>query len=156
MLFKPGTIDGRLPGLDDSLALDVIARRYEPIGDESGFQILRLRTTSPATPESPRVPLTTLRLALGEVAPLSAGQGHRWLAARVELSLAGRLLGSILKPPEIWIDLGAAGSARFLPATGRVGAPLPDAATSLAFRTRPGFGWCFSEPVVVELSRAWR
>jgi len=95
VLARLGTIDDRLPVLEDSLAFRYLLRNYEPAGSEGGF--LLLRSKSSLTPK-----LTLLREGMvrpGEPIDLkSYGQSDIWLEIDLEPTAAGRLRQFFYQP----------------------------------------------------------
>jgi hypothetical protein len=102
ILAKLGTIDGRLPVLEDALAFRYALRNYEPKGDESGF--LLLKSKSSVTPE-----LTLLRegtVRIGEPIDLKPyGQSDIWLEIDLQATVAGRLRQFFYQPSPVWLSV---------------------------------------------------
>ena len=130
VLAKLGTIDDRLPVLEDALAFRYLLRNYGPIGNEGGF--LLLRSKSSATPK-----LTLLREGMvrpGEPIDLkSYGQSDIWLEIDLEPTAAGRLRQFFYQPSlvrlSVWDGMPARPTKQFrapapMMATGFVASPL--------------------------------
>src|SRR5262245_13060999 len=104
VLFKAQTIDGRVPAMDDSLALREVLGRYEPVLSEGGFTLLR---RSPGSPE-------VLSLGDGEQRRVPLGApidlvrlpvGSTWIELEAPLSLLGALRSALLRPPLAHLDV---------------------------------------------------
>src|SRR5262249_27890429 len=104
VLFQLQSIDGRLPALDDSLALRELLRRSEPVLSEGGFTLLKRGVASAAAPPAGRREARTLELG----APIDLcdlGPGATWVEISAPLSALGRLRSLLLKPPMAHLEL---------------------------------------------------
>ena len=143
VLFTLGTIDGRLPALDDGLSWPELLTRYDVCDVASGFLILE-RATTPRTYALIPVGERTLRMGEELVLPPLDDGGPLW--ARIELhpSLRYRLLNVLYKPPQMNIlvttEDGRQASYRLVPAMGRAGfllSPLIDGVGAFAAFSTP-------------------
>jgi hypothetical protein len=102
VLAKLGSIDGRLPVLEDALAFRYLLRNYEPIGNEGGFLLLKSRSS--VAPELALLRQGTVRV--GEPIELqSYGQSDIWVEIDVEPTVAGRLREFFYQPSlvRLWV-----------------------------------------------------
>jgi hypothetical protein len=102
VLAKLGTIDDRLPVLEDAFAFRYLLRNYEPIGNEGGFLLLKSRAS--VTPEVTMLRQGTVRA--GEPIDLkSYGQSDIWLEIDLQPTAAGRLRKFFYQPPlvRLWV-----------------------------------------------------
>lgn len=114
VLAKLGSIDDRLPVLEDALAFCYLLRNYEPTGNEGGFLLLKSRSC--VVPE-----LTLLRqgtVRVGEPIDLkSYGQSYVWLEIDVEPTAAGRLRQFCYQPSivrlSVWEGIPARPTKQF-------------------------------------------
>jgi len=125
VLFHLETIDGRLPAMDDALALQVVARDYEAVLAESGFLLLRRNPREAATDEV----VIERTLAFGETLDLSGLEGScHVLELDVPASLLVRLRTLLESAPplamEIGLDSGRTAEVRIVPAMMRSGVVL--------------------------------
>ena len=109
VLAKLGSIDGRLPALEDALAFRYLLRNYEPVGNEAGFLLLKSRSS--VAPE-----LTLLRQGtarVGEPIELqSYGRSDIWLEIDVEPTSPGRLRELIYQPSLVRLSVWDGSPAR--------------------------------------------
>jgi hypothetical protein len=102
VLAKLGSIDDRLPVLEDALAFRYLLRNYEPTGEEGGFLLLKSRSAVPPQ-------LTLLRQGTvrpGEPIELqSHGQSDIWLEIDLQPTAAGRLREFIYQPSLVWLSV---------------------------------------------------
>jgi hypothetical protein len=102
VLAKLGTIDDRLPVLEDALTFRYLLRNYEPVGNEGGF--LLLKSKSAVAPE-----LTLLRqgtVRTGEPIDVkSYGQSDIWLEIGLEPTAAGHLRQLFYQPSLVWLSV---------------------------------------------------
>ena len=104
LLFKLQAIDGRMPTMDDGLALQAIARDYEPVLAEKGLLLLRRNPRSePGPPMDTQLERT---IEFDETVDLSglAGQCHA-LSLDIEYTLLGRIRTWIDHAPPLFIEL---------------------------------------------------
>jgi len=130
VLARLGTIDDRLPVLEDALAFRYLLRNYESVGDEGGFLLLKSRSSVAA------------RLALvrqGTVRPgepidlRSYGQSDLWLEIDLQPTAAGWLRQFFYQPSlvrlSVWDGMPARPIQQFraptpMMAAGFVASPL--------------------------------
>jgi hypothetical protein len=109
VLAKLGSIDDRLPVLEDALAFRYLLRNYEPTGNEGGFLLLKSRSS--VTPE-----LTLLRqgtVRVGEPIELqSYGQSDIWLEIDLEPTAVGRLRQFCYQPSLVRLSVWDGSPAR--------------------------------------------
>lgn len=152
VLFELGSIDGRYPGLEDSLALRTILHDYRIAGTDQRFLALRREQREP-------VRLELLASGTSRVGDRIDVTAHRdrdlWLEIDVAPGLLARLESFVLRPPplrlRIWADgFPAEGYAYTAPApmlaTGFIASPVlgetADAANLLAGKpTRRLYGF---------------
>ncbi|MBI2813982.1 MAG: DUF2029 domain-containing protein [Opitutae bacterium] len=99
VLLKVGSIDGRLPAMDDSAVLYLFTQRYKFILNEKFFQLWQ-KTGVPVDPaETPRL-LERRNLPVGQ--PWSLAEHNQlplWVQIDLRPSLLGRLRTFFYKPP---------------------------------------------------------
>ena len=142
LLFELGSIDGRYPGLEDSLALRTILHDYRAVGTDDRFLVLHRERQDP-------VRLELLASGTSRAGDRIDVTPHRdrdlWLEIDVAPGLLARLESFVLRPPplrlKIWADgFPAEGYAYTSPAsmlaTGFIASPVlgetNDAANLLA------------------------
>jgi hypothetical protein len=125
-------MDGKLPGSEDGLALQVMLRDYRPVTCERGYLLLE-RTRRGASPEveSERVLVLERTLALGETFEMpvesdaAAARACFVVSLDIGLTLAGELRSLARKAPPLEmrceLDDGAACNARIAPGLVRTG-----------------------------------
>lgn len=149
VLVKPGTIDGRHPEADDSLAREEVARRYERVGEEKGYLIMKRRASPPAPPA--RRTLVRRTVAFGETVDLTPFRGTPlWLSAHLALSPAGHALTLLFKSPEVYLDVRPSERYRVVPEPCGTGFPVE--ARVFSFAVREGFGWTFEPTIELEVT----
>src|SRR5258706_3821974 len=123
LLARLETIDDRWPMMDDALALEVVARRYEPLFMERDYLLLERRSES--RPEPRREVVLERSLGFGEelALPDAAPGCAQVLTLELEYTPAGRLVRLLDSTPELRMRLrrddGALQSGRIVPATMR-------------------------------------
>ena len=130
VLLRLGTIDDRLPMLEDALAFRYLLRNYEPIGNEGGFLLLKARSS--VIPELTLLSQGTVRP--GEPIDLERyGQSDIWLEIDLEPTVAGRLRQFFYQPSlvrlSVWDGVSARPTKQFraptpMMAAGFVASPL--------------------------------
>ena len=105
VLFDPLPIDGHLPAQEDALAFLAVLRGYRPVTAERGHTLARRldATSMPAQEAFP--PLR--ESALGDwidVPPANASGGMR-IALSVHTTLVGRVFSTLLREPELRLEL---------------------------------------------------
>ncbi len=142
LLFELGSIDGRYPGLEDSLALRTILHDYRTVGTDDRFLVLHRERRDPVRLE--RLASGTSRV--GDRIDVTAHRDRDlWLEIDVASGLLARLESFVLRPPplrlKVWADgFPAEGYAYTSPAsmlaTGFIASPVlgetNDAANLLA------------------------
>jgi hypothetical protein len=119
VLFELGSIDGRLPSLEDSHALRTILHDYRPVGTDNRFLVLHRRREEPVVLE----PLAGGTARIGERIDLAAyGPQDLWLEIDTSPGVLARLETFVLRPPPLRIRVWCEG----WPAEGVVfNAPAP-------------------------------
>jgi len=142
LLFELGSIDGRYPGLEDSLALRTILHDYRTVGTDDRFLVLHRERQDPVRLEL----LASGTSRAGDRIDVTAHRDRDlWLEIDVAPGLLARLESFVLRPPplrlKIWADgFPAEGYAYTSPAsmlaTGFIASPVlgetKDAANLLA------------------------
>jgi hypothetical protein len=142
LLFELGSIDGRYPGLEDSLALRTILHDYRAVGTDDRFLVLHRERQDPVRLEL----LASGTSRAGDRIDVTAHRDRDlWLEIDVAPGLLARLESFVLRPPplrlKIWADgFPAEGYAYTSPAsmlaTGFIASPVlgetNDAANLLA------------------------
>jgi hypothetical protein len=105
VLFRPGTLDGRLMWLDDAPLMLYLWGHYRPQAREKGF--LLLEKSGPATPDEPWTEVRSGQAEWGHKVELPAATDHTWYALRVEArrSFWGRLKRFAYQPANCSISL---------------------------------------------------
>lgn len=125
VLFEAGTIDYRLPNMDDAPAIVELARRYEPALAEQGRLLWRRRAAS--VPACAPVTVLEREIAFGEVFdwPALGERGAYLLALDIETTLAGRVWSTLSRAAplylEVWTDDGDYQKTRVVPEMARTG-----------------------------------
>lgn len=126
VLFSFGTIDNRLPNLDDSAALRVLTRDYRPVLVEKGFLLLHRERRAESAgvhegrSEPPRRIDHEATIAFGEehALPEIAGRSHL-LRLDIRYTMYGRVMKFLYKAPVVRMDVqisnGERGTFRILP-----------------------------------------
>lgn len=106
ILFGPATIDSRFPTADDALALQVIARDYEPVLIERTCLLLR-HAPRPLARTQPQV-IVDQELAFGQTLDLSALEGQcHLLRLDIRYTAWGRLCSFLDQAPPFFIEIDA-------------------------------------------------
>lgn len=126
VLLEPETIDRRLPGIDDALALQVLARDYRPVLEERELVLFERRDVPRAPPPDAAIdrPAAFERRArfdewveLPDVEEL--GDHPVLLAVAIEPTLLGRATTLAFRAAPVWMDVedttGGTESHRVLP-----------------------------------------
>lgn len=124
VLYRHSTLDRRLPGLEDGLALRVISRDYSLVHQEKDTLLLR---RTPRGAEPPRNVLSERdAVEFGEPIDLRA-HGARSLVAEIDLDLSatGKWRQFLVRAPVVWIQVefetGQRVRYRFEPGMARTG-----------------------------------
>jgi len=111
VLFRLETIDGRLPTMDDGLALRVLARDYRPVHEERGLLLLRRQ------PRAVQAGMTRVQvertIAFGDRVGLGGldGEAHL-LALDIRYTWQGRLWLALFRSPPLLMDVEMEGGRR--------------------------------------------
>jgi hypothetical protein len=125
VLSKLASIDGRLPTMDDGLALQVVARRYRPVLVDADVVLLR-RDPSATAAETPRVVMKR-SCRFGERVEIGglAGSAHV-LKLDISYSAWGKLRTALLSAPPLYLlvrtEDGDAPPVRIVPGMMKTGA----------------------------------
>jgi hypothetical protein len=127
VLFRFEVIDSHWPAMEDALALQAIARNYEPVLSERGF--LLFRHGSREAPKPPIAVEIDRAIRFGERLDLAPrAEGVRVLSLKIEPTTLGRARRFLLKAPEIDMEIGLESGAvvrhRIVPGMVRAGAIL--------------------------------
>ncbi len=104
VFFRPVSIDGRLPSLEDPQLWLELMRSYRLMGQTPAY----LHLVPTAHPRELAIsPLVSFEATLGERFDLPAMPKHKLIWGRIRLaSHAGaRVLSQLYKPPRVWIEL---------------------------------------------------
>lgn len=104
VFFRPFSIDGHLPSMEDPQLWLELMRTYRVVGQTPAY----LHLTPRDHPRELTIsPLASFEATLGERVDLPATPRHALLWARIRLaSHAGtRMLAQFYKPPRVWIEL---------------------------------------------------
>ena len=114
VVFSVAPIDGRFPTLEDSQALQVMLRSYEPVLVEGGFLLLRRARPADGPAIGRRRLLAAHDVKIGQWTDVAAPQGG-YLLARVELrgSLLGRLRATLYQSSRLLLEVETSGGTRF-------------------------------------------
>ena len=106
VLFELGSIDGRYPGLEDSLALRTILHDYRTAGTDGRFLVLQRERCEPIRLEL----LASGTTRVGERIDVEAYRARDlWLEIDVNPGLLARLEAFVLRPPPLRLRLWADG-----------------------------------------------
>lgn len=125
VLFEAGTLDWRLPNMDDAPAIVELARCYEPALAEQGWLLWRRKSS--AVPQTAPTLVLERELAFGETFewPAASARGAYLLALDVETTLAGRAWSALSRAAplylEVWTDDGDYQKTRIVPEMMRTG-----------------------------------
>jgi hypothetical protein len=147
IFFRPETIDGRLPSLDDGPSWPALLSLYEPAGYDAAENLAWLRhANGHAALATPGSPLMEADPRLGETVPLPVTAQPLWARINVRPTIRGRVASLLLRAP--FLDLrmdfadGSKKSFRIIPGMARGGFLLSPAVTStlefLQLRHLPG------------------
>lgn len=105
VLLKLGSIDGRLPAMDDSAVLYLFTQRYKFILNEKFFQLWQ-KTGAPVNPaEAPRL-VERRALPVGQSWSLAEhNQNPLWVKIDLQPTLLGRLRTFFYKPPMLHLAI---------------------------------------------------
>lgn len=101
VLFKPFTIDGRFPTLDNGGVLLELLRHYQPVLMERGILLLKRQQAGLALPQPTATPLASGQCQPGEKITLPKSAGAIWCQIDVHLNLLGRLVGFFYRGPAV-------------------------------------------------------
>lgn len=106
VLAKIQTIDGRLPTMDDSLALRLLVYRYEFVRMERGF-LLWKRNPGPFDPASfaPKLVHSETQAVDQPITLTSLSSRALWLKIDLKPSLLGSLRSFLYKPPQVTVKI---------------------------------------------------
>lgn len=123
ILYRPLTIDGRYPALEDPLSRRAF-RRYYDLADRQGAWMLLVRRSAP---RSEVESCESVQTSLNAETPLpeSAADQAVWARIAVQPTWIGALAGGVMTPPRVGITVtqasGQASAFRFLREAGSVG-----------------------------------
>ena len=122
VLFRPETIDGRYPMLDQGPAAIELLSRYDPLRIEHDLLVLERRVTPLEAVETDRRDITA---ALGEWIELMPRDAPIFLRAEIAYNFWGRLAGAALRPPFVTLSVrlasGAVRTFRLVPGMAQAG-----------------------------------
>ncbi len=123
IFYSIGSIDGRLPALDDSGSLISLLGRYSVVG-VTGTYVQLARHGGPSTAALAQDALLQTTARVGE--PVKVGGSDAiWAQIDIQPTLLGKILGALYKLPQLEIDLTLDSNDtvphRFIPAVGRTG-----------------------------------
>ena len=108
VLLDPGSIDRRLPGLDDALALRVLARDYTPVLEEGGALLFE-RLAGPSDANAPGSVVLERTAAFDqwiEIAPKPPGaEGALVLEVTIDPTWLGRLVTLAFRSAPVWMQV---------------------------------------------------
>ena len=121
ILFRPASLDNRLPAQDDGASWPVLLSRYDPVGPIGVYAALERR----ATPRAWRlVALSRERATTGETIALPRA-ARVWARIDVHSAFADSLVGALVAPPTVWVAMtfadGRTRRMRLVPALARDG-----------------------------------
>lgn len=90
VLLRSGTIDGRLPGMDDIRSLEVLLRDYGAVLEEKGFLLFRRRPDAPRRTSDVRATVVEKTIHFGERVDIGALEGRCHV---LQLDIRPRLRG---------------------------------------------------------------
>ena len=100
--FRPETIDGRLPALDDGSSWPVIRSRYEIVGIVGDYaHLLRREHPVAVSMES----LAPFKIKFDEDLTLTDLKSSVYAQLDIHMTLAGRLLSLFYKPPALYVHV---------------------------------------------------
>jgi hypothetical protein len=135
VLAKLGTIDERLPALEDAMLFRYLLRNHEPVGSEGGFLLLK-----PVSSVAPKLDL----LREGKVRPAEPidlsgyGNSNLWLEIDVRPTPAGRLRQLVYQPSIVRLRVWSGSASQLfrapppMMAAGFVASPLVLSSEDLA------------------------
>ena len=106
VLAKIQTIDGRLPSMDDSMAIVLLAYRYKFVRTEKVFQIWK-KNDEPFDPAkfTPKF-IRTDTVPVGQAIALKQLSDHPlWLKVDLKPSLLGSARSFLYKPPQVMLNI---------------------------------------------------
>jgi hypothetical protein len=106
VLSKIETIDNRLPTMDDSRVLLLLAYRYEYMRTEKGFGLWHLKPGPfDATTVAPR-PLQSVTATINQAIPLEKlSTEPLWVTVDLQPSLLGKIRSFLYKPPQVTLQI---------------------------------------------------
>ncbi|MEQ0777183.1 hypothetical protein ABLT15_33205 [Paraburkholderia tropica] len=123
IFYSIGSIDRRLPALDDSGSLIALLGRYSVVGI-TGTYVQLARHGGPSTASLANEALLSTNARIGE--PIKVGGSDAiWADIDIQPTLLGKILSALYKLPQLEIDLTLDSNDtlahRFIPAIGRTG-----------------------------------
>jgi hypothetical protein len=122
VLFRVGTIDGRLPSMDDALSWAVLLRNYTITGQESGY--LKMIRSLPPRSATSKIVMDT-DASVGDL--ISIPQTDSLVIARIHMrpTLLGRAVLAVFKLPQVHLEImlsdGRSFQFRYIPEMGDTG-----------------------------------
>jgi hypothetical protein len=104
ILFAVQPIDNRLPSLEDGASWPALLTRYSIIGFDGDLAVLRKRTTPTTMSPLANTPELSGIFHLGEPIILPKNIPVVWARANVKLTLWGRVMSLLFKPPHLNIS----------------------------------------------------
>jgi hypothetical protein len=181
ILFALQPVDSRLPSLEDGASWPTLLTRYSILGYDGDLAILRKRTTPTTTNPLANAPEISGTFHLGEPIVLPKHIPVVWARADVRLTLCGKLISLLFKPPHLNISyllpdghkqtfryIAGMGESGFVAApiiqstTDFVALALPEAANhfagsrpvSLSITADHGAGWLWRSSFTAQLFTA--
>jgi hypothetical protein len=142
VIFRPETINHRLPALDDGPALKQLLFHYRPVLVDRDYLLLKKDMDSYARPVPSEIQLVQRSVVWGEWVDLEA-YANKYLCFSLEIrySLAGKLVKFLLRPPGVQMELRCAAHPKkfnIVPAMARQGVLLQP-----LIRSMRDFGLCY-------------
>lgn len=101
VIFRLDYIDGRVPMIEDSLALIALLKLYRPVISERGFLLLQRDRKASAGPVLAQGP--SLSASLGAEVPTGSGNATTLAFIHVDLSAFGRIYTLFFREPALYV-----------------------------------------------------
>jgi len=120
LLFQPGSIDSRFPGLTEGPLWPDILAAYTPVSEDGKLLLLRRRSSPLGNLLGPEASQT---ISFGRA--VAVPDGPQFVRAKIEKTLLGKLSEVLFRPPIVWMTVGYADGTlrrfRVIPAIAEAG-----------------------------------